>query len=127
MKKQHTSGSKWEEIVGYSRATRIGNTVEISGTTAYKGGKLQGGEDPYHQALTIFGIIDESLEALGAKREDVVRTRMYVTNIAHWRAVSKAHQEYYGDICPATTMVEVSALIEPDMLVEIEATAVISD
>ena len=121
-----SSEAKWEEFVGYSRAVRIGNTVEVSGTVSLKDGKLFGSGDPYLQTKRIIEIIDEILQKLDASLNDVIRTRMFVTDISKWEEVGRSHGEAFGDIRPATTMVEVSALIDKEFLVEIEATAIIS-
>jgi len=124
-KKQVFSGTAWEEKVGYCRALRVGNQIEVSGTTAVEDRKAVFPEDPYGQARFIFEKIERALQELGAGMEHVVRTRMYVTRIQDWEAVGKAHGEFFGEIQPASTLVEVSSLIGPDLLVEIEATAVV--
>ena len=120
------SGAKWEDIVGYSRAVRIGNTIAVSGTTAVdENGEVVGRGDPYRQAQFIFTKIAKALEAAGASLEDVIQTRMFVTDISRWEEIGRAHGEVFRAIRPAATMVEVKALIDPDLLVEIEALAVI--
>lgn len=121
-----TSGTKWEQIVGYSRAVRVGNVVEVAGTTAVnEKGELVGPEDAYAQTVFILNKIERALESAGASLKDVVRTRIYVTNIRHWEDVGRAHGEFFRNIKPASTMVEVKGLIDPLMLVEIEVSAII--
>ena len=122
-----SSGAKWEDIVGYSRAVRIGNIVEVAGTTAVQGGKVQFVGDAYNQAKLILKIMYGALIEAGATMDDVVRSRMYVTDINDWEAVGKAHGEFFSKVKPASTMVEVSNLVDPDMLVEIELTAIIRE
>ena len=120
-----SSGTKWEAFAGYSRAVRMGNSVYVAGTTAVdENGAVVGGGAPYEQAKFIFAKIEKALNEAGAMMKDVVRTRMYVTDISRWEDVARAHGEIFKDIRPAATMVEVNALIEPELLVEIEVTAV---
>ncbi len=120
-----SSGTKWEDIVGYSRAVRVGNIVEISGTAPVDGDKIIGAGDAYAQTKFCLQKIEKALIETGATLNDVVRTRMYVTDISLWEEYGKAHGELFRDIKPATSMVEVKALIDPEMLIEIEATAII--
>lgn len=118
------SGSPWEDIVGYSRAVRVGNIIEVAGTTASENGIVQGLNDYYTQTKFIFSKIEGVLKSTGSSMNDVVRTRIFVCDISQWEKVAKAHQEYFGKIKPVATMVEVSRLISPELLVEIEVTAI---
>jgi enamine deaminase RidA (YjgF/YER057c/UK114 family) len=121
-----SSGAPWEDIVGYSRAVRVGNVVEVAGTTAVdESGKVVGAADPATQTRYILQKIERALEQAGARLADVVRTRMFVTDIAQWEAIGRAHGEFFKDIKPVATLVQISALIDPELLVEIEATAII--
>ncbi len=123
-RKNFSSGAKWEDIVGYSRAVQIGNTLEVTGTVALGDNGVVGKGDFYQQTKFIIEKVDKILISAGFALSDVVRTRMFVTDISHWEEIGKAHGEFFKDIRPATTMVEVSALIDPDYLVEIEFTAI---
>ena len=127
MRKKITTGTSWENQVGYSRAVRVDNRVFVAGTTATDpSGQLVGKNDAYEQTKQILRNITSALEAAGASIEDVVRTRIFVTDISQWESIGKAHGEVFGTIQPASTMVQISGLIHPDMLVEIEVDAVIS-
>lgn len=123
-----STGAKWEDIVGYSRAVKIGNLIEVTGTVAVDGsGELIGKGDVYLQTKFIILKVESVLQQLNAKLSDVVRTRIFTTDISKWEEIGKAHGEFFGEIKPATTMVEVSKLINSDYLVEIEFTAVVSE
>ena len=126
MRQQIGSGSPWEDIVGYSRAIKVGNIIEVAGTTAVDGETVVGRGDVYKQTMFIFSKIDKALQQLGGSLKDVVRTRMFVTNIDEWQLVGKAHGEIFATVKPVTSMVEVSRLIDKDLLIEIEVTAIIS-
>lgn len=126
MKRQRiTSGTKWEDMVGYSRAIRVGNIIEVAGTTAMDGDQLIGKDDVYAQTKFIIQKMEKALKEADSSLEDVVRTRIYVTDISRWEEVGKAHGEFFREIKPASLMVEVSGLVSPDMLVEIEMTAIV--
>jgi enamine deaminase RidA (YjgF/YER057c/UK114 family) len=125
MKKNIGSGSPWEDIVGYSRAVRVGNIIEVAGTTAMDGDVLVGRGDVYAQTIFIFKKIEKALLEAGAGLTDVVRTRMFITDITKWEEAGKAHGEFFKNIKPVATMVEVSNLIDRDLLIEIEVTAIL--
>lgn len=122
-----STGSSWETVVGYSRSVRVGNCVEVAGTTAMRDGKIVGIGDAYVQTVCVLEMIRESLEKVGATLSDVVRTRMFVTDISKWEEIGKAHGEFFRNIRPVTTMVEVKSLIEPELLIEIEAVAIVGE
>src|SRR5258708_3930372 len=122
----YSSGAKWEEIVGYSRAVKAGNTIEVTGTVALgDDGKVVGNNNAYEQTKFIIGKIEKILSQAGASLKDIVRTRMFVTDISRWQEYGKAHGEFFKDIRPCTSMIEIKGLIAPEYLIEIEATAVI--
>lgn len=125
-KERFSSGAPWENKVGYSRAVKVGNLIEISGTTAMDGDKLVGRGNLYEQTFFILQKIERVLTDAGSGLNDVVRTRMYVTNIRNWEEAGRAHGHFFKDIKPATTMIEVSGLIDPELLIEIEVTAVMN-
>ena len=124
-RKNISSGAIWEDRVGYSRAVKIGNIIEVSGTTASDGDKIIGINDVYTQTIYILNKIKSVIENEGCTMSDVIRTRLYVTDIESWQEVGRAHYQFFSEIKPATTMVEVNRLIHPDMLIEIEVTAII--
>jgi enamine deaminase RidA (YjgF/YER057c/UK114 family) len=121
------TGSPWEPLVGYCRAIRAGNRIEVAGTTAMKDGVVVGENNPYEQTRYILQTIEKALQELGAQMSDVVRTRMFVTDISKWLEIGKAHGEFFHDVQPAATMVEVKALIDPLLLVEIEVEAMVDN
>ena len=120
-----SSGTKWEKSVGYSRAVKAGNIIEVSGTVAIDNGSVVGKDNAYEQTRFIIKKIETALKQAGAELKDVVRTRIYTTDISKWEEIGRAHGEFFGTILPAATMVEVKALINPELLVEMEATAII--
>ena len=122
-----SSGTTWEDTVGYSRAVRIGNIVEVAGTTATDGDQVIGKDDMYAQSKFIFEKIEKVLQEAGASMQDVVRTRMYVTDITRWEDAGRAHGEFFRDIKPACTLMQVGGFVSPDMLIEIEVTAIINE
>lgn len=123
-----SSGAKWEDIVGYSRAVRVGNVIEVAGTTAVdENGNVVGLNDPYEQTRFILAKIEKALAQAGASMKDVVRTRMFVTDISRWEEVGRAHGLFFKEVKPAASMVEVKSLISPELLVEIEVTAIVEE
>ncbi|HUM27489.1 MAG TPA: RidA family protein [Anaerolineales bacterium] len=123
-----SSGAKWEDIVGYSRAVRVGNMIEVAGTTAVdERGEIVGLNDPYEQTKYALAKIEKALIEAGASMQDVVRTRMFVTDISKWEEVGRAHGEFFRTVKPAASMIEVKGLIDPKLLVEIEVTAIIAE
>lgn len=122
----YRSGAVWEDLVGYSRAVKVGNCIEIAGTTAFVNGELVGKNDLYLQCKCIFEKIEQVLLEAGSSLTDVVRTRTFVTDISRWEEFAKAHAEYFANILPAASLIEVKGFIDPEMLVEIEVTAIIS-
>jgi len=122
-----SSGAIWEDEVGYSRAVKIGRVVEVSGTSAIDRDKIIAANDPYQQTKFIIRKIERAINEAGGSLEDVIRTRIYVTNINDWSAIGKAHGEFFRNIKPATTMVEVKSLIDPNFVVELEATAILPE
>ncbi|MDN5211110.1 RidA family protein [Fulvivirgaceae bacterium BMA12] len=125
MRQNISSGAEWEDIVGYSRAVKIGNLIEVAGTTSVVNGEVVGINDPYQQTKCALEIIENALKEAGASLENVIRTRIFVTDMDQWEAVGKAHGEFFKEIKPAATMIGVKSLINKDLLVEIEATAVL--
>lgn len=124
----YSSGAKWEDIVGYSRAVKVGNIIEVTGTVAVdENNQLVGEDDAYAQTKFIIGKIEKVLQSAGSSLEDVVRTRMFVTDISRWEEYGKAHGEFFGQVKPSTSMIEVKGLIAPEYLIEIEATAIVSE
>ena len=123
-----SSGAKWEDIVGYSRAVRVGNMIEVAGTTAVdERGEIVGLNNPYEQTKYALAKIEKALIEAGASMKDVVRTRMFVTDISKWEEIGRAHGEFFRAIKPAASMIEVKALISPDLLIEIEVTAIVAE
>lgn len=125
MRRNYSSGAKWEDIVGYSRAVQVGNQLEVTGTVSIDGqGRLVGKGDIYQQTCFILEKIKRVMDEAGFKLDDVIRTRIFVTDITKWEDVGRAHREFFGSVKPATTMVEVRSLISPEFLVEIEVSAI---
>ncbi|MDQ0876818.1 enamine deaminase RidA (YjgF/YER057c/UK114 family) [Paenibacillus sp. V4I3] len=121
------TGSPWEPVVGYCRAIRVGDRIEVAGTTAMKDGEVVGIGNPYEQARFVLQTIEQALQEIGGQMSDVIRTRMYVTDISLWQEFGRAHGEYFRDVQPVATMVEVKALIDPLLLIEIEVEALLID
>ncbi|GGI43250.1 hypothetical protein GCM10008018_01120 [Paenibacillus marchantiophytorum] len=119
------TGSPWEPLVGYCRAIRVGDRIEVAGTTAMQNGEVVGVGNAYEQARFVLTTIEQALQELGASLSDVIRTRMYVTDISQWEAFGRAHGEFFGTVQPVATMVEVKALIDPLLMIEIEVEAVV--
>jgi enamine deaminase RidA (YjgF/YER057c/UK114 family) len=123
-----SSGAKWEDLVGYSRAVRVGNVIEVAGTTAVdEAGNLVGIDNPYEQTRYIITKIEKAIIQAGATLKDIVRTRIFTTDISRWEEIGKAHGEFFREIKPASSMVEVKSLINPELLVEIEATGILQE
>jgi enamine deaminase RidA (YjgF/YER057c/UK114 family) len=128
MRKSISSGTKWEQLVGYSRAVRVASTIYVSGTTATdNSGRIIGIGDAYQQTVQVIRNIESALERLDSNIRDVVRTRIYVKNIGDWEKIGRGHAEFFGEVKPATSMVQVSGFVDPEMLVEIEADAIAAD
>lgn len=127
MRKKISSGSPWEDVVGYSRAIRVGNIIEVAGTTAFDADKLIGKGNMYAQTVFIFKKIEKALHEAGATLADVVRTRMFITDMSRWEEAGKAHGEFFKNIKPVSTLVAVSKLIHDDLLIEIEVTAILEN
>jgi enamine deaminase RidA (YjgF/YER057c/UK114 family) len=125
MRQQVSTGSPWEDVVGYSRAVRVGDTIHVAGTTASRDGQVVGVGDAYTQAKVALEIIVAALAELGATPADVVRTRMFVTDISQWEDIGRAHGEVFSEVRPAASMLQVAGLIDPALLVEIEADAIV--
>ncbi|MEF8802141.1 MAG: RidA family protein [Halolamina sp.] len=121
---EHASGTDWEEEFGYARAVRVGETIRVSGTAAVEDGETVAPNDPYEQAVYVFGVVDDALEALDAGPTDVVSTRVYVVDFDDWEPIGRAHREFFDDVRPATTLLEVASLPAPDLCLEIEVEAV---
>lgn len=125
-RREYSTGTTWEEAFGYSRAVRIGDTIRVAGTTAVEDGDVVGADDPYAQTAHILETVGESLAELDAGPEDVILTRIYVADFGLWEPIGEAHREFFGDVKPATTLVEVETMPRPELLLEIEVEAVVS-